>query len=181
MATTRPAADDLWKTSGGDVRHELVDGDLVEMPRPGALRGVIAGRIRRRPAAHAETRGDAVMVAAGFVLDAPGARERVRGRDVSSGRRERLPEGRGPEKFFRGAPDVAVEILSPDDDPVEIQQQISDSLHAGTRRIRRVAPRASTVTVHRAGGSARRRREHEPLDGEDVPAGFGMRLAEPFA
>lgn len=178
---TRLTADDLWKMGGDDVRHELVNGELVEMPRPGPLHGLIAARICRRLAEHADRHGDAVMVEAGFVLDVPGDPERVRGPDVSYVYRDRLPDGRVPEKFIRGAPDVAVEVLSPDDNPVEIQQKVRDYLDAGTRLVWVVAPRPKTATVYRADGSARLLREHEALEGEHVLPELSIPLADLFA
>jgi Uma2 family endonuclease len=92
----------------------------------------------------------------------------------------RLPGGQLPQGFIRGAPDLAVEILSPNDDPIEIQQKVRDYLEAGSRLVWVVAPRPRTVTVYRADGSARLVREPEALDGEDVLPGFVLPLAELF-
>jgi Uma2 family endonuclease len=90
----------------------------------------------------------------------------------------RLPEGRLPERFIRGAPDLAVEVLSPGDDPIDVQQKVRDYLEAGARLVWTIAPRARSATIYRADGSARLVREPEALDGEDVLRGLTIPLAD---
>ena len=51
--------------------------------------------------------------------------------------------------FFPGAPDLAVEVLSPDDRAGEVLEKVRDWLAAGTRSVWVVDPRTRTVTVHR--------------------------------
>ena len=117
----------------------------------------------------------------GFILQLPNDPERVRAPDVGFVRLEKLPGGRLPQGFILGAPDLAVEVLSPTDNPVDIQQKVRDFLEAGTRLVWLVAPQAKVVTVYRPDGSARLLRDHEALDGEDVLPGLSIRLADIFA
>ena len=116
----------------------------------------------------------------GFVLGLSNDPERVRAPDVAFVTTARLPEGRLPRGFFRGAPNLAVEVLSPSDDPVDVQQKVRDYLDAGARLVWVLAPEARTATVYRADGSARLLREHDHLDGEDVLPGLLIPLAELF-
>ena len=179
----RITAQDLWRMGEGDVRRELVDGEVVEMTPVGGTHGQITSRLCRRMADHVERRGGGEVVVGdvGFVLRLPSDPERVRAPDVAFVSRERLPEGRLPEGFLVGAPDLAVEVLSPKDNPVEIQQKVRDYLEAGTRLVWLVAPQAKTVTVYRPDGSARLLRDHEALEGEDVLPGLSIPPAEIFA
>ena len=105
----------------------------------------------------------------------------MRAPDVAYISVDRLPDGRLPQGFLAGAPDLAVEVLSPRDNPVEVQQKVRDYLEAGTRLVWVVAPRARSVTVYRADASARLVREPESLDGEDVLPGLTVSLADLFA
>jgi len=183
MATrTRMTAEDLWKLGSGDVRRELIDGELVEMTPVGGVHGAVTVRVSLHLAAHVERAGTGWVVAGdvGFVLGLPRDLERVRAPDVAFISTGRLPGGQLPQGFVRGAPDLAVEVLSPNDDPVEIQQKIRDYLEAGSRLVWVVAPRAETVTVHRPDGSTHLVRESEPLDGEDVLPGFSVPVSELF-
>jgi Uma2 family endonuclease len=183
MATkARLTADDLWKLGEGDVRRELVNGEVREMGPAGAVHGRLELRIGRRLAEHVEGHGGGEVLVGdvGFVLALPHDPERVRAPDVAFVTTARLPEGRLPERFIRGAPDLAVEVLSPSDDPVEVQQKVRDYREAGTRLVWVLAPRARTATVYRANGSARLLREGDQLDGEDVLPGLAIPLAELF-
>ena len=181
MATrTRLTADDLWRMGEGDVRRELVDGEVIEMTPVGGLHGKVTGRVYRRLSDHVDARGlgEVVVGDVGFVLTLPSDPERVRAPDVAFVAMARLPEGRLPQGFIRGAPDLAVEVLSPSDNPVEVQQKVRDYLEAGTRLVWVLAPLARTATVYRPDGSARLVREPESLDGEDVLPGLVIALAD---
>jgi Uma2 family endonuclease len=184
MATrTRMTAQDLWRMGEGDVRRELVNGEIIEMTPAGGTHGEVTGRIYRRMADHVDRqgRGKVVVGDVGFVLQLPNDPERVRAPDVGFVTLEKLPGGRLPQGFILGAPDLAVEVLSPTDNPVDIQQKVRDFLESGTRLIWLIAPQAKTATVYRPDGSARLLREHEALDGEDVLPGLSIPLADIFA
>ncbi len=183
MATKpRITAQELWQLGEGDIRRELVNGEIVETAPPGGVHGQVTGRICRRQAEHVERcgGGEVVVGDVGFVLTLPSDPERVRAPDVAFVSSSRLPEGRLPEGFLSGAPDLAVEVLSPTDNPVEVQQKVRDYLEGGVRLVWVVTPRAKTVTVYRADGSARLLREQEHLEGEDVLPGLTIPLAEVF-
>ena len=183
MATkARVTAQDLWRLGEGDIRRELVNGEVVEMAPVGGIHGEITGRIYHKLAEHVERRGGGKVLVGdvGFVLNLPHDPERVRAPDVAFVSSERLPEGRLPQGFLHGAPDLAVEVLSPSDNPVEIQQKVRDYIEAGARLVWVVAPQAKTVTVYRGDGSARLLREQEPLEGEEVLPGLTIPLDEVF-
>ena len=110
----------------------------------------------------------------------PGDPERVRAPDVGFISRDRVPGGRLPESFISGAPDLAVEVLSPSETSVDIQQKVRDYFDAGSRLVWLITPQAQTVTVYRADGSARLLRDQDALDGEDVLPGFSIPLSGVF-
>jgi Uma2 family endonuclease len=179
---TRLTAEDFWKLGDGDTRRELVDGEVREMAPVGGVHGQVAARICRRMAEHGERSvGGVVLVGdVGFVLELPYDRERVRAPDVAFVTTARLREGRLPEGFIHGAPDLAVEVLSPSDNSADVQQKVRDYLEAGARLVWLIAPVARTATVYRADGSARLVGEGDHLDGEDVLPGLAIPLAELF-
>src|SRR5947207_9244657 len=121
MATkARLTAQDLWKLGEGDTRRELVDGEVREMAPAGGVHGDIVSRVDRRLAQHVERHGGGKVLGGdvGFVLELPHDPERVRAPAVAFVTTARLPQGRLPEGFIRGAPDLAIEVLSPSDNPV---------------------------------------------------------------
>lgn len=179
----RITAEDLWRLGEGDTRRELIGGEVVQMPPVGGVHGKIVGRVHRRLIEHVEHRGggEVVVGEVGFVLTLPYDPERVRAPDVAFISADRLPSGRLPQGFLRGAPDLAVEVLSPSDNPIDVQQRVRDWLEGGARLVWVVAPQAATVTVYRADGSARLLREYEMLEGEDVLPGLLIPLAQIIA
>lgn len=183
MATkARITAEDLWARGEGDLRSELVNGRIVEMAPPGGIHGRVTGRVYFLLAAHVREHGGGEVLVGdvGFVLRLPTDPERIRGPDVAFVAAHRLPEGRLPEGFLSGAPDLAVEVLSPSDEPLDVQQRVRDFLDAGARLVWLVAPQPNTVTVYRADGSARFLRDQETLEGEDVLPGLKIPLTEIF-
>jgi Uma2 family endonuclease len=183
MATkVRLTAEDLWKLGEGDTRRELVDGEVREMAPAGGIHGQVTARICRRVVEHVARHGGGTVLVGdvGFVLELPHDRDRVRAPDMAFVSTARLPEGRLPEGFIRGAPDLAVAVLSPSDNPVDVQQKVRDYLEAGARLVWVIAPAARAATIYRADGSARLLREGDHLDGEDVLPGLAIPLADLF-
>lgn len=178
----RLTAQDLLRLSGDDVRRELVNGRVIEMPPHGFAHGEVAGKVYQRLAEHVQRVGGGKVAVGdvGFVLSVPGDPERVRGPDVAFISEDRLSEIGSLEGFVVGAPDLAVEVLSSSETSLDVQQKVRDYLDAGTELVWLVAPQAHTVTVYRADGSARLLRDRDVLDGEHVLPGFSVPLQELF-
>lgn len=96
----------------------------------------------------------------------------VRAPDVHFVRRERLPLGTMPPGFFDGAPDLAVEVVSPGDTDQEVAAKLADYALGGTPRVWVVRPLLKTITVHRADGTARTYGPGDRLDSD--AAGFSV-------
>ncbi len=179
---SRLTAEDLWRLGEGDVRRELVDGEIVEMTPVCGLHGEVTLRVALRLVQHVERQGGGKVVVGdvGFVLGLPYDPERVRAPDVAFVSAARLPEGRLPLGFLTGPPDLAVEVLSPADNPDSVHQKVRDYLEAGSRLVWVIAPQAKSATVYRPDGSARLVRGHESLEGEAVLPSLTIRLADLF-
>jgi Uma2 family endonuclease len=146
---------------------------------PGGLHGMVAGRIAARLTVHAERLGlGTVLVETGYILRREP--DTVRGPDVSYISLARLPSGSIPEEFIDGAPDLAVEILSPSSGWSEVEEKIADYFAGGTRLIWLVEPRERQVTVRYPDRPSRVVAAGEILDGEDVVPGFALALVELF-
>ena len=162
------------------LKHELQAGILVSEPLPGFRHGRVALKTGALLLAHASRRDLGVVLSndSGFVL----ARrpDTVRGPDVAFISHERLAAVDDPVGAFPGAPDLAVEILSPSNTPALLHAKVADYLAAGTRLVWLVDPERETVTVHRSLLSPRVLSLDEELDGEDVVPGFRVRVAELF-
>jgi Uma2 family endonuclease len=99
---------------------------------------------------------------------------------VSFIRHGRLPGERIPRGDILITPDLAVEVVSPNDLYNEVDVKVSEYLDVGVSLVWVVNPEARTACVYRPGGTARRLRENDEIDGGDVLPGFRCRVAEFF-
>jgi Uma2 family endonuclease len=83
-----------------------------------------------------------------------------------------------PEGFFPGPPDLAVEVLSPNDRAVEVEDKIQQWLDAGTREVWVINLRRRTLTVHRSDKPPRVLRADDFLDGGDLLPNFRAKVAQ---
>jgi Uma2 family endonuclease len=104
----------------------------------------------------------------------------VRAPDVAYISADRVPKT--PMKgFFQGAPDLAVEVLSPEDRAAEVLAKAQDWLAAGCRGVWVIDPRTRTVMVYRSRSEVVILGASETLTGEDPLPGFSVPVAEIFA
>ena len=103
----------------------------------------------------------------------------VRVPDIAFIRRDRLPVEL-PEGYWPAAPDLAVEVVSPNDTIREVDEKAKAWLAAGTMMVWVVNPAWHTVTVYRSATDIKTLTEDDELTGDDVLPGFRCRIAEIF-
>ena len=159
---------------------ELIDGIVMEK-NMGAENGGIQSRINYYL--------NAVVLPArlGEVLDSetmyrcfPSKTKQVRKPDVSFILLDRLPNGRLPRGICYVRPDLAVEVVSPNDSYEYIEEKLADYFDAGVPLIWVVTPKTRTVLVYHADGSAKRLSDTDDLTADPVIAGFRVRIADLF-
>jgi Uma2 family endonuclease len=153
-----------------DYRYELVAGRVIRMSPVGWQHGMIVVRLIGLLDAHIRPRGlGAVVTEVGFKLRSNP--DTVRGPDVAFVRQDRLPaeKWRG---YWSGAPDLAMEVLSPGDTPRDINAKVTEYLAAGVREVVVIDPDEATVTRHRSGSAPKVVRSDGELDLGDVVPGF---------
>jgi Uma2 family endonuclease len=156
-------------------KHELVDGQLVVSPA-GYRHGKVSIRLGARLLAHAEAYdlGDVLDSSTGFRLHGGN----VRCPDVSFVAKDRVSDGHPGEGFPDLVPDLAVEVLSPDDRPRAILDKVGEYLQAGVRLVWVIDPRAARAVAYRSPSDVRELSAGDDLDGEDVVRGFRCRLGD---
>ena len=181
MATTEHAmtANRLLQTPGLG-RCELLQGELIMMSPAGEEHGAIAARLTIRLGVFVLERGLGRVFGAetGFLI----ARDpdTVRAPDMAFIRAERLSPTPG-KGFFPGPPDLAVEVISPNDRAGEVLAKVHNWLDAGSRAVWLVDPDTRSITVYRSRSEIRVLAPGDLLSGEDVVPGFGMPVAEVFS
>lgn len=159
-------------------RGELVDGEVREEMPPKPEHGRIALRIGYHLMRWLEETGRGVAgVEGGFVLRRDP--DRVRSPDVWFLSHERLKEVTR-EGFYEGAPDLAVEVVSPGEEAEELLAKVLDYLEAGAKAVWLVYPELQAVEVYERGGAGRLLRAHEALEGGEALPGFRLPLEALF-
>jgi len=125
---------------------------------------------------HVETHQAGRVLAAetGFKLTADP--DTVRAPDVAFIHRDRVPRP-APSGFAELAPDLVVEVLSPDDRPGEVLAKVADWLSAGSHVVWVVDPIREVARVYRADGTEQIVAIGGDLSGEDVLPGFSCPLS----
>lgn len=160
---------------------ELVHGELVERTM-GTESAFVAGRLFHLIFAYVELKrlGWAFSDGTGYLLPLERS-DTVRKPDVSFVSFQQLPATDAfPKGYMKLAPDLAVEVVSPNDLEEEVDKKINDYLTVGVRLVWEIHPTSRTITVHRADDSVVRLRETDILDGENVLPGFQCRIADLF-
>jgi Uma2 family endonuclease len=104
----------------------------------------------------------------------------VRAPDVAFVCAQRVPR-RIPRGYFDGAPDLAVEVLSPEDRASEVMAKVQDWLEAGCREVWVVDPKTQTVSVHRSRNETLILHAADRLISDALLPGFSLSVAEIFA
>src|SRR5829696_7443182 len=144
--TTSVTADELFAM--GDIgRCELVRGEIIRMSPAGAEHGDVAAEAARIIGNHVKAKklGKVYAAETGFTIER--APDTTRAPDVAFVRTESVPK-RYRRGFFDGPPDLAVEVVSPDDTHSEVAAKVAQWLPAGTRSVWVVDPPNKSIEVH---------------------------------
>jgi Uma2 family endonuclease len=183
MSTTiQPTtAEELLKMPKDGFRYELVKGELKKMSPAGIEHGAVAVNLTIILGQYVKANQLGIVCAAETGFKIASAPDTVLAPDISFVRGERIPESGLPKAFWPGAPDLAVEVVSPGDARKEVAKKVEDWLAAGARAVWVVNPKLRSVEVHRPAAAALMLDETDELDGQDVVPGFRCRVAEIFA
>ncbi|MCE9527518.1 MAG: Uma2 family endonuclease [Planctomycetales bacterium] len=179
VATKLMTAEEFWVSPENGKHRELVAGEVVERMPTGGVHAAVARRVIEQLGAWAREgdRGE-VGPESGFIL----ARDPdiVRAPDVFFVSKSRFSKGGIPEAFWPLAPDLAVEVISPGETAVEINEKAHEYLSAGTALVWLIYPRSREVVVQTPDGHSHRFRENDVLQDENVLPGFRCAVAELF-
>jgi Uma2 family endonuclease len=178
-------ADDLWEIShlpeNAEKRFELSEGMLIEMSPTGGKHGGVAFDFGLLIGSFVREHDLGYMTAAetGFILyKNPHGKDTVRALDIGFVAKERLPDGL-PDGYVPLAPDLAIEVVSPNDDASEVQQKVMEYLRYGVRLVWVAYPRTKSVVAHTK-MQAITVDIDGILDGGDVLPGFRLPVREIF-
>ncbi len=163
----------------GSRHQELIYGEVIDVMPPGGSHGIVAALItalliqwsRRESAGR-------VGVESGFTLKRDP--DLVRGPDVYYVRADRIPEGGIPEGFWNIAPDLAIEVVSPNDTAGEVRAKVREYLAAGSAAVWVIYPSTREVIAHTPDGLAHTYGPGSTLEMPDLLPGFNLVINEVF-
>ena len=169
-------AEDLLNMPDDGTRHELIKGELLTMPVPKLLHGFVTMKLLVLLNNHVEANNLGLLVGeSGFHLES--GPDTVLGPDVAFIARDRV--GDDKDCFFPGAPDLAVEVLSPSDRRGKVERKTALWLELGAKAVWNVNPAKRTVEVCLANGERKLFHESDELVDDTVP-GFRVAVSKIF-
>jgi Uma2 family endonuclease len=160
-----------------EKEYELVTGRREEKQVGGARHGGIGARLLVRLGGYVETS----KLGAVYGPDTSyqiGSNERIP--DVSFVSARRIPCDGEPQGIWPLAPDLAVEIVSPNDLYEKVITKIADYFRSGVRQVWLISPEHRTVTMYRAPTQLTVLTEAEDLSSDDLLPGFRCPVADLF-
>ena len=170
-------AEEFYTLPDDGTRMELVDGEVRKMVPPGSEHGRSSNLIGAHLLVYATSNpGVEVWGEAGFLI----ARnpDRVLAPDIAIIRTSRIPSSGVPKTFFPGPPDIAIEIVSPNDTANEILDKVRDWFDGGALQVWAFYPGPPRLVVHRPDGSSQTLERDDAIDGGDLLPGFRMKVAD---
>ena len=174
-------ADELFGMPDDGFRYELVRGELIKMAPAGSQHGRMAinAAFDLKAFVTANDLGTVFAAETGFKIASNP--DTVRAPDVAFVAKARADAVGDITGYWPGAPDLAIEVLSPSDRFSEVEEKVFEWLDAGTKLVLVVNPRKRTVTAYRSRSSIRVYAEDEMLDASDAVPGWILTVARVFA
>lgn len=173
-------ADELLMMPNSRWGYELVRGKLKKYMPAGILHGFIASKIGAFLTIFVDEHNLGAVFAAetGFyIFQNP---DTVRAPDSAFVGKEKLAKYGISKGFFPDAPDLAVEVVSPNDKKKDIEDKIQDYLKAGVKLIWIIYPQKQFAAVYRQSKIVSILFENDELEGEDVIPNFTLPLEKIF-
>lgn len=161
-------------------RYEIVNGELVIMANSGMEHGNIGAFLGGAIELHVRSHKLGVTCDSSTAFKMKSGNKRSP--DISFVAKERL-QGRKrlPKGFFEGAPDLAVEIISPSNTFEEIHNKLVEYFDSGCRLAWVIHPDEQSALIYRQPQPDRLLKISDNLEGEEIIPGFTMPMVDLFA
>jgi Uma2 family endonuclease len=173
-------AEELMHLPDDDLRHELINGELIKMPLPKVPHGRAAKRLGKPLEQFVVDHdlGEVFISEVGFQIT--WNPDTVLGPDLAFVSKDRLQQAGEVSGFWQGPPDLAVEVLSPGDRPGKVNKKRSRWLSLGTKQVWIVDPKHRTVTIYRSETDVTKFSGSDDLESQDLFPGFQIPLDRIF-
>lgn len=161
-----------------DRRREIDEGRVIEFKQGSLRHSLVGSEVFGVLRSWARGTGAGTVFVCGALFALRRNPDTLRGPDVSFVRAKRM-SGVDLNWIYEGPPDVAVEVLSPNDRPRAVLRKTTQYLEAGAAEVWNVIPEKREVHVHTQTEQVRIVREGETLTSAALP-GFTVVIDEFF-
>jgi len=162
-----------------ELRYELDEGELIEMVKPRYLphNRIVMALTRALLTYLAKNPIGEVLTSDNLFVLGPNTK---RIPDLSFMTTERLRQIQ-PDMDIQGAPDLAIEVLSPSDTATAMRRKVKQYFSAGARAVWLVFPEPREIEVREsATGPARVLGENDALEAPELLPGFSAKVGSFF-
>jgi Uma2 family endonuclease len=159
---------------------ELIDGRIVQMSPTNPEHGRIEANIARLIGGFASTKNLGIVMTGEVGIFTRRNPDRVRGADVVFVSHETYRRRNKDRGFLDVAPELVVEILSPENAHIDMRQKVEEYLKIGVTLVCVVDPDAHVITAHSRSGAVDRHSVEDMVPCHEVLPGFGLPVAAVF-
>ena len=173
-------AEQLFRAPDSGKRNELVRGLLIVMAPAGSEHGWIASRILIRLGTHVEANdlGKTFAAETGFLIEVNP--DTVRAPDAAFVSHERLGNAPSSFSYLQVAPDLVVEVVSPNDTSTDVEAKAEQWLEAGSRIVLVADPGNQTLRVYKSKAQIEVLHSGEEFSSGDVCGDWKISVNEIF-
>ncbi len=180
MKTSAVTSDDLLRMPNDGHRYELLGGELRKMAPAGQKHGRMIINITTPLDQYVRANQLGAVYAAETGFQLTRNPDTVRAPDVAFVSSERLAKLGEVEGYWPGAPDLAVEVISPSDSYADVEDKVFDWLTAGARLVIVVNPRKRAVTLYKSLSEISVLTDGDTIDANDVVPGWKLPVRNVF-
>jgi Uma2 family endonuclease len=174
------SAEQLFRTSKGENRRELIRGVLTVMSPAGSEHGRIASRILIRLGSYVEANdlGETFAAETGFLIEADP--DTVRAPDAAFVSHKKLKETDQTSAYLPLAPDLVVEVVSPSDSSSEVEAKAEQWLNAGSQIVLVADPKNESLRVYKSKSEIQVLRAGETFSSGEVCEDWQLAVSDVF-
>ena len=158
--------------------YEIAAGELITMPHPKSLHTLVAHKVYEALQSFLKQYGQSqALLEAGYILSLTPLT--VRQPDVYVLTKERI-RSTAPDGYFEGAPEIAIEIVSPSDSAEYLERKVRDYLELGSTEVWVLYPTTKHIHVFSRTGLLKLFTEEQAIESPDLLPGFSVKVADLF-
>jgi Uma2 family endonuclease len=178
VTSTAMTVEEFSRLPADGARHELNAGELITLPPPKSLHSLTSLAVLEalQPYLRQHPMGRAIPEAGYILFREPLT---VRQPDVSvlsNARIAATPE----DSYFEGAPELAIEIVSPSDAADDLEIKVRQYLNTGAKQVWVLYPKSQDLHVFQPDRFFVLKAD-EVLNGGDLLPGFAVKVSELFS